>query len=71
LQLHVYGPAGVAEYVDALLRLSDTFLLMPVIMHEFAIKPPDLAGWTPEEVPQLLLLLLPWAVLLPKAAFAG
>ena len=51
LQLHVYGPAGISQYVDSLLRVSDTYLLMPVIIHEFTTQPPNLAGWAPEEVP--------------------
>ena len=46
----MYGPIGVAEFVDTLLSVSDTHLLMPVVIHEFDTGPPDLESWPPEEV---------------------
>lgn len=40
--LHVYGPKGVAEYINTMLSVSRTYLEMPVIIHEFATHPvPD------------------------------
>ena len=50
LQLHVYGPRGVAQFINAMLRVSDTYLLMPVVIHELSVQPPSLAGWPPHEV---------------------
>lgn len=50
MQLHLYGPRGIAQYVDAMLRVSDTYLLMPVVIHEFTVQPPDIAGWEPDQV---------------------
>jgi ribonuclease Z len=50
LQLHVYGPRGVAQFINAMLRVSDTYLLMPVVIHELSLQPPNLAGWQPHEV---------------------
>ncbi|KAK9862524.1 hypothetical protein WJX84_006099 [Apatococcus fuscideae] len=32
--VHIYGPAGVVEFLRGMLLLSDTFLGMPVIVHE-------------------------------------
>lgn len=56
LPVHVYGPAGLAAFVNAALEASDTFLLMPVIVHEYSLVAPDVknltstevAGWQPE-----------------------
>jgi ribonuclease BN (tRNA processing enzyme) len=50
LQLHVYGPRGLAQFINAMLRVSDTYLLMPVVIHELGVQPPSLAGWPPHEV---------------------
>ena len=37
--VHVYGPPGTGEFLASLLDLSDTFLKIPVIVHEFSSKP--------------------------------
>lgn len=50
--LHIYGPPGIAEYMDTLLSCSDTFLAIVVIVHEFVKGPvsdedaePRLINW--------------------------
>ena len=39
--VHVYGPPGTGKFLASLLDLSETFLRMPVIIHEFSSKPPS------------------------------
>jgi len=34
--VHVYGPKGTASFLAMMMQLSDTFLEMPVIVHEFS-----------------------------------
>ncbi|KAK9829871.1 hypothetical protein WJX72_008356 [[Myrmecia] bisecta] len=34
MPLHLYGPPGLAEYIRAMLQVSDTYLEMPVLVHE-------------------------------------
>ncbi|KAL4425848.1 hypothetical protein ABPG75_009864 [Micractinium tetrahymenae] len=42
IPLHVYGPPGLADYINAMLSVSRTYLEMPVIIHEFSTGPvPD------------------------------
>ena len=33
--IHLYGPPGLASFLEAAMELSDTYLLVPVIVHEF------------------------------------
>ncbi|KAK9821050.1 hypothetical protein WJX74_006080 [Apatococcus lobatus] len=39
IPVHIYGPAGIAEFLRGMLLLSDTFLGMPVIVHELVGRP--------------------------------
>lgn len=32
---HIYGPSGLASYVDTLLAVSETYVEVPIIVHEF------------------------------------
>lgn len=50
LPVHIYGPAGLATFVNAALQASDTYLLMPVVVHEYSLAPPDLEGLSAREV---------------------
>lgn len=50
LPVHIYGPAGLATFVNAALAASDTYLLMPVVVHEYSLAPPDLEGLSASEV---------------------
>ncbi|CAL8471292.1 g10834 [Coccomyxa elongata] len=35
LPLHIYGPPGLAEYLRTFLAVSDTYIVMPIVVHEF------------------------------------
>ncbi|PSC73783.1 Zinc phosphodiesterase ELAC 1 [Micractinium conductrix] len=39
LPLHVYGPPGLADYINTMLTVSRTYLEMPVIIHELSTAP--------------------------------
>ena len=39
--VHVYGPEGVADFLDVVLATSDTCLFVPVIVFEFVPGPVD------------------------------
>ncbi|DBA89422.1 hypothetical protein WJX77_002898 [Trebouxia sp. C0004] len=36
IPLHVYGPPGLADYIRTMLLLSDTYSMVPILVHEFA-----------------------------------
>ena len=33
--VHLYGPPGIADFLAAAMELSDTYMLVPLIIHEF------------------------------------
>lgn len=39
--VHVYGPQGTGQFLTSFMELSDTFLEMPVIVHELSKEPSD------------------------------
>lgn len=41
LPIHLFGPPGLTEYVDTVLRVSNTFLQVTIITHEFSMLPPE------------------------------
>ena len=49
IPLHLYGPAGLASFVAAMMAASDTCLMMPVIVHEYVLHPPALSGLSSAE----------------------
>lgn len=46
--VHVYGPQGLADYINTMLSVSRTYLEMPVVIHEFSA-----AAVPPEELEEL------------------
>jgi len=61
MPVHIYGPKGLSKIISDTLKISDTYLAMPVIVHEFTLDgPEDLAAWPDNEVaewePQVQLL---------------
>lgn len=36
---HIYGPSGLAAYVETLLGVSETYVEVPIIVHEFTPGP--------------------------------
>ncbi|KAL0052085.1 hypothetical protein WJX82_007711 [Trebouxia sp. C0006] len=42
IPLHVYGPLGLADYIRTMLLLSDTYSMVPILVHEFATEACDL-----------------------------
>ena len=38
LPIHIFGPPGLASFLEAAMELSDTYLLVPVVVHEFVAQ---------------------------------
>lgn len=36
--VHLYGPPGIADFLAAAMQLSDTYMLVPVLIHEFVAE---------------------------------
>jgi hypothetical protein len=45
--MHVYGPPGIAHFIDVMLMVSDTFIGVPVIVYEFICGPVAAAEMEP------------------------
>lgn len=75
MPLHIYGPPGLATFVRPLLQLSDTYIAMPIIVHEFvdhAVSVEEMEN--PEQLDQrscLFRVLLPPDKLNPKGYYDG
>ncbi|GMH33297.1 hypothetical protein BSKO_01131 [Bryopsis sp. KO-2023] len=42
IPLHIYGPPGLAEFIESFLDVSQTYVEIPIIVHEFTMNPvPD------------------------------
>lgn len=62
MPVHVYGPPGTSDYVRTMMSVSETYLEMPVLIHEFT--PRSVAPEEREPMPILRRAKL-WRVLLP------
>lgn len=75
IPVHVYGPAGLVQFVTTMLAVSRTYLEMPVVLHEFSPRavPPDQMA-TPTEVlrrSRLYAVPLPPDQLNPEGYYDG
>ncbi|KAA6417929.1 MAG: ribonuclease Z [Trebouxia sp. A1-2] len=71
IPLHVYGPPGLADYIRTMLLLSDTYSMVPILVHEFAT-----AACDPEPQPiltraRLYRVLVPPDQLNPNGYYDG
>ncbi|GAX80820.1 hypothetical protein CEUSTIGMA_g8255.t1 [Chlamydomonas eustigma] len=47
IPVHLYGPPGLAEYISMVLKISNTYLEISIIIHEFSMQPIPPESQTP------------------------
>ncbi|KAG1660663.1 hypothetical protein FOA52_006824, partial [Chlamydomonas sp. UWO 241] len=62
IPVHVYGPPGLTDYLNTMMQVSNTYLEISIIVHEFSMTAVPADAWRPILVNERSKL---WSVVLP------